>query len=118
MTVFRARGEESRGGYLWRVLTDYHRTAPDDVGKAPSTHGENAKAIGGSGGAGERGSSGFENIYRFTEAIKLGDTRNGATRRPTISASTESSSGTTPLRLVWRPIIRGRGPARASCLQG
>src|SRR4051794_38192942 len=76
MASFPSTGRDSRGGYLWRVLTDYHlHLRTDEVGKAAEAFTqENADrylAAAEEQGIEELGVS--EHVYRFKEALELWD---------------------------------------------
>src|SRR3954464_3048203 len=76
MASFPSTGRDSRGGYLWRVLTDYHlHLRTDEIGKAEDAFTqENADrylAAAEEQGIAELGAS--EHVYRFTEALELWD---------------------------------------------
>src|SRR4051794_32805008 len=74
MASFPSTGRDSRGGYLWRVLTDYHlHLRTDEVGKAAEAFTqENADrylAAAEEQGIEELGVS--EHLYRFEEALEI-----------------------------------------------
>ena len=74
MTILASTERDSRGGYLWRVLTDYHlHLRPDEVGKASEyftqENAERYLAAAEEQGIDELGVS--EHIYRFKEALEL-----------------------------------------------
>ena len=76
MASFPSTGRDSRGGYLWRVLTDYHvHLRTDEVGKAADAFTqENADrylAAAEEQGIAELGVS--EHVYRFSEALEIWD---------------------------------------------
>ena len=74
MAILPSTGRDSRGGYLWPVLTDYHlHLRPDEVGSAEEyftqENVERYLAAAEEQGIAELGVS--EHVYRFKEALEL-----------------------------------------------
>jgi histidinol-phosphatase (PHP family) len=122
MASFPSTGRDSRGGYLWRVLTDYHlHLRPDDVGEASEyftqQNVERYLAAAEEQGIEELGVS--EHIYRFKEALELWGHPYWRDQAQDDLAAYCEFVRTTPLRLgVEADYVRGAEDRIAELLDG
>ena len=122
MTTLASTDRDSRGGYRWRVLTDYHlHLRPDEVGSAQDyftqENAERYLAAAEEQGIDELGVS--EHIYRFKEALELWGHPSWHDQAVDDLAAYCEFVRTTPLRLgVEADYIRGAEDRIATLLEG